>query len=270
LLDATVATLAQRAATHVSAHTMALAAQTVTLAVAGAAKAKPTHMAVASMVSGGLTALVGKEVVGEFMKMRPSLGATITLPSETVPQREGPRVMAGLNDMVMSIAGGLSGAVLASKLTPVLAKEFEKQGLSQPMALAMAMSVTAAGQRLISAVCDTASDVASTLLKGTVLPGRGSGNSVNAKFDTNNMAAGMLARLAINFSLTLPMGVPVALGKMMTSATAMQKASVSNAMAWAGMNGWIVAKAHIKEALDRRGQAAARPNPPARTGDHNV
>ncbi len=261
LTDALLATLAQRSVTYGAGHALALIAQTITLLSAGKHGVSKEGMGVASNVVGGFVAALGKEAVGEFMKTRPSLGATIKLPSTTAMQREGPRAMAGFNDMWTAIAGGMSGVAIANTLTPVLIKSFEAKGMNEHMARASAMAVTAIAQRVVSTGFDTLSDLTSTVMKSK-LPGATGGNVVNDKMDYATMAAGMVARMGINFGLTLPVGVPVGLGMALANGNPFEKAALSAFPAWIGLNGWINAKMNMAALLKKDTSPAATAQPP--------
>ncbi|MFX1681525.1 hypothetical protein PV762_20090 [Mitsuaria sp. CC2] len=261
LTDALLATLGQRATTYGGGHAIAWAVQAITLMSAGAAGASKEALGVSSNVLGGLAAALGKEFIGEHMKTRPSLGATIKLPSATTLQTEGPRVMAGFNDMWTAIAGGMSGVAIASKLTPALTEGFKAKGMSEPMAQATAMMVTAVAQRAVSAGFDTVSDLTSTVMKSR-LPGATGGTAVNDKVDYATMKAGMAARMMINWGLTLPVGIPVGLGKALTDGNAFAKAAASSAPAWAGLNFWINAKMNMAPMFKKDEPAVVTPQPP--------
>jgi hypothetical protein len=244
LTAALLATLGQRATTYGGGHAIAWAVQAITLMSAGAAGASKEALGVSSSVLGGLAAALGKEFIGEHMKTKPSLGATIKLPGDTFMQREGPRVMAGFNDMWTAIAGGMSGVALANKLTPAMTEAFKNKGMPEPMAQATAMMVTALAQRAVSAGFDTVSDLTSTVVKSK-LPGATGGTSVNDKVDYATMKAGMAARMMINWGLTLPVGIPVGLGKTLADSSTFAKAAASSAPAWAGLNVWINTKMNL-------------------------
>ncbi|ANH70060.1 hypothetical protein ABE85_25190 [Mitsuaria sp. 7] len=256
-----LATLGQRATTYGGGHAIAWAVQAITLMSGGAAGASKAALGVSSNVLGGLAAALGKEFIGEHMKTKPSLGATIKLPSNTTLQTEGPRVMAGFNDMWTAIAGGMSGVALANKLTPAMTEAFKGKGMSEPMAQATAMMVTAIAQRAVSAGFDTVSDLTSTAMKSK-LPGATGGTAVNDKVDYATMKAGMAARMMINWGLTLPVGIPVGLGKVLADGNAYAKAAASSAPAWAGLNVWINTKMNLAAKLKKDEPAATTPQPP--------
>lgn len=261
LTDALLATLGQRATTYGGGHAIAWAVQAITLMSAGAAGASKEALGVSSSVLGGLAAALGKEFIGEHMKTKPSLGATIKLPGDTFMQREGPRVMAGFNDMWTAIAGGMSGVALANKLTPAMTEAFKAKGMPEPMAQATAMMVTAVAQRAVSAGFDTVSDLTSTVMKSK-LPGATGGTAVNDQVDYATMKAGMAARMMINWGLTLPVGIPVGLGKALADGNAFAKAAASSAPAWAGLNFWINAKMNMAPMFKKDEPAATTPQPP--------
>ncbi|WP_431288479.1 hypothetical protein [Roseateles chitinivorans] len=259
LTDALLATLGQRATTYGGGHAIAWAVQAITLMSAGAAGASKEALGVSSSVLGGLAAALGKEFIGEHMKTKPSLGATIKLPGDTFLQREGPRVMAGFNDMWTAIAGGMSGVALSAKLTPAMTEAFKAKGMPEPMAQATAMMVTAAAQRAVSAGFDTVSDLTSTVMKSK-LPGATGGTTVNDKVDYATMKAGMAARMMINWGLTLPVGIPVGLGKTLADANPFAKAAASSAPAWAGLNVWINTKMNLAPMFKKDEPAAVTPS----------
>ena len=234
------ATLAQRGTTSAAAHSLALASQVLTLITAGKHGATKAQMNAASTVIGGLVAALGKEAVGEFMKTRRGLGASIQVPEDA---RLKGRVMAGFYDMVTSMASAFAGAAVSQRVLPMLTDKFLERGLPQPMAEAAAMAVSFIAQRSISATSDTVSDVATTLSK-FFYPDAYADDVVNPEVDFDTMVAGMLSRTLINWGLTLPLGVPVALGKWGDWNTN-SRVSIANGLAWAGLNGWIVVKAEL-------------------------
>ena len=237
------ATFAQRGTTYAAAHSLALASQVLTLITAGALGASKAQMNAASTVIGGLVAALGKEAVGEIMKTRRGLGASIQVPRDT---RQQARVMAGFYDMVTSMASAFTGAAVSQKVVPMLTDKFLDRGLPQPLAEAAAMGVSFIAQRSISMTSDTVSDLATTLSK-FFYPDAYADDVVNPKIDYDTMLAGMLARMLINWGLTLPLGVPVALGKW-GDWNANSRVSIANGFAWAGLNGWIVVKAALAKA----------------------
>ena len=237
------ATFAQRGTTSAAAHSLALASQVLTLVTAGALGASKAQMNAASTVIGGLVTALGKEAVGEIMKTRRGLGASIQVPRDA---RQRARVMAGFYDMVTSMASAFTGAAVSQKVVPMLTDKFLERGLPQPLAEAAAMGVSFIAQRSISATSDTVSDLATTLSK-FFYPGAYADDVVNPKIDYDTMLAGMLARMLINWGLTLPLGVPVALGKWGDWNTN-SRVSIANGPAWAGLNGWIVVKAELAKA----------------------
>ncbi|MCW7536963.1 hypothetical protein OOT46_03730 [Aquabacterium sp. A7-Y] len=270
-MQALKATFVQRGITHLSAQLGTWVSQVGAVAGAAAAGVNPQQLGLTSQLVSGAVSAALKEVVGEHLKTKPAYSATIDLPSNTTGEWLAPKVMAGANDMLAGIASSLSNAAIGAKLTPAIQQGLEKAGLNPAVALPVAMMLTAVVQRLVSATADTASDVASTAMKTRFSGAQGS-HKVNDGFDTATMLGGMAARGMINFGLTLPVGVPAALGKLMEHGTAVQKAAASNAMAWAGLNGWIVAKSVITDKIKEvapnlAANTVVLPGPGATAGD---
>lgn len=236
---------------------MALGAQAVTVAAGLGAGASEAAVKTVAHAVGGLTAALGKEAIGEQMKTYPSLGATIKLPTDSTWQKEGPRIMAGVNDMWTAMAGAFTGAALGTVLEPAVKNFAQAHGASEPLATGLAMGANYAAQRLvISPAFDTISDLTSTYMKSK-LPGAQGGEAHNAKFDTATMAGGMIARGIINWGGTMVLGPAVNAGKLLTGGNFAEKTAVTNAIAWAGLPGWISLKAHTAEAIKNRSGAQA-------------
>jgi hypothetical protein len=266
-LAAVQATAGQRIPTYIASHGLAWLGQAGALATAAALRASPQAMNLASTLAGGAIAAMGKEFIGERMKMLEQLGASIQLPEDTLAQRLAPKVMAGANDMLAAAWGSMANVAIGAALAPALQSVLEKQGLQEATARPVALALTAVAQRLVQTVADSLSDIASTAMKATLYPGAQAGNTVNAKYDMANALGGLAARALINFGLTLPVGVPVALGKILEDGSAAQKTAASNALAWAGMNGWIVAKGALADGIASiapglKGGPAAQPPAP--------
>ncbi|CAM3414958.1 hypothetical protein [Paracidovorax anthurii] len=242
------ATLGQRSATYFGAHAGAWLLQTASVAIlAGSRNGDVSREAIANLSNlvGGSSSAVLKEAIGETMKTMPRLGDAILLPSETVLQREGPRVMAGFNDMWTAIAAAMTNVAVNAELRPLVEKSLTDRGVSPELALPISMMVSALAQRAISATADTVSDLTSTLVK-SFLPGATAGNVVNEQIDKQTMMGGITARGLLNFGLTLPLGPLITLRKVMSgNDNDYQRSAASNAMAWTSLNGWIVAKAHL-------------------------
>ncbi len=253
------ATFGQRATTYFGAHAGAWVLQAASVAVLAGARgghASRESMTNLSNIVGGASSAVLKEAIGETMKTMPRLGATISLPGETVLQREGPRVMAGFNDMWTAIGGAMLNVAVGAEIGPMIEQSLKDRGLSPELARPMSMMASALVQRMISASADTVSDLTSTLAK-SFLPGARAGHVVNATLDRQTMLGGITARGLLNFGLTLPLGPLITLRKLMaTNDNNYQRAAASNAMAWASLNGWIVAKAHISAFYKTLGAAA--------------
>ncbi|MDA8453711.1 hypothetical protein M4R22_02935 [Acidovorax sp. GBBC 3334] len=262
-LAALGATAGQRAATYFGAHAGAWVLQAASVAIlAGASKEQPSREAIANLsnIVGGASSAVLKEAIGETMKTVPSLGATISLPGATALQREGPRVMAGFNDMWTAIAAAMTNVAVNAEIRPMIEKALTDRGIPPEVALPMSMMASAFVQRMISASADTVSDLTSTMAK-SFLPGARAGNVVNPQIDKQTMLGGITARGLINFGLTLPLGPLITLRKIMSgNDNDFQRSTASNAMAWAGLNGWIVAKAHISSFYKSLGATATEPS----------
>ncbi|XDF34574.1 hypothetical protein RBH89_20520 [Paracidovorax avenae] len=259
------ATFGQRATTYFGAHAGAWVLQAASVALLAGARggqASRESMTNLSNLVGGASSAVLKEAIGETMKTMPRLGATISLPGETVLQREGPRVMAGFNDMWTAIGGAMLNVAVGARIGPMIEQSLRDRGLSPELARPMSMMASALVQRMVSASADTVSDLTSTLAK-SFLPGARAGHVVNASLDRQTMLGGITARGLLNFGLTLPLGPLITLRKLMaTNDNNYQRAAASNAMAWASLNGWIVAKAHISafyKTLEAAAPATAAP-----------
>jgi len=250
LSKALMATAAQRGITYAGGHLAGWAVQAATLmgvrAIPGATNEQA--QAAATVIGGVMTALI-KEVLGEYMKTKPSLGASIQTPSTTTFEKEIPRVVDGFNDSWTSVASDIANTKIGATLTPVVEEYLRAHGTPEWAIQNGAIAITAGAKRATSAVLDTLSDVTATLMKGTLLPGVKAANAVNEKFDTVNAVAGTVARSAINLGLSLPVGIPTTLGKTLQNAGPFTKTAASNALAWTGLNFWVVAKAHLAEAM---------------------
>lgn len=262
-------TFGQRATTYFTAHAAAWMLQTASVAALVAARggnASRESIAALSSIVGGASSAVLKEAVGETMKTIPRLGATIALPGATVLQREGPRVMAGFNDMWTAIGGTMLNVAVNARIGPVIEQALRERGIAPDLARPMSMMASAFVQRMVSATADTVSDLSSTLAK-SFLPGAEAATVVNLSVDRRTMLAGITARALLNFGLTLPLGPLITLRKVMAdNGNPYQRAAAGNAISWASLNGWIVAKAHLASFYKTLGVAepppSAMPVPP--------
>lgn len=257
------ATFGQRATTYFSAHAGAWLLQTASVAALVGARggnASRESIATLSGIVGGASSAVLKEAVGETMKTMPRLGATIALPGTTVLQREGPRVMAGFNDMWTAIGGAMLNVAVNAQIGPVIEQSLKERGIAPELARPMSMMASALVQRMVSATADTVSDLTSTLAK-SFLPGAEAATVVNLSVDRRTMLAGITARALLNFGLTLPLGPLITLRKVMAdNSNPYQRTAASNAMSWASLNGWIVAKAHLASFYKSLGVAEPPPS----------
>jgi len=256
-------TFGQRATTYFTAHAGAWLLQTASVAALVGARggnASRESIAALSSVVGGASSAVLKEAVGETMKTMPRLGATIALPGSTVLQREGPRVMAGFNDMWTAIGGTMLNVAVNARIGPVIEQALRERGIAPDLARPMSMMASALVQRMVSATADTVSDLSSTLVK-SFLPGAEAATVVNLSVDRRTMLAGITARSLLNFGLTLPLGPLVTLRKVMAdNGNPYQRAAAGNALSWASLNGWIVAKAHLASFYKTLGVAEPSPS----------
>ncbi len=257
------ATFGQRATTYFTAHAGAWLLQTASVAALVGARggnASRESIATLSGIVGGASSAVLKEAVGETMKTMPRLGATIALPGTTVLQREGPRVMAGFNDMWTAIGGAMLNVAVNAQIGPVIEQSLKERGIAPELARPMSMMASALVQRMVSATADTVSDLTSTLAK-SFLPGAEAATVVNLSVDRRTMLAGITARALLNFGLTLPLGPLITLRKVMAdNSNPYQRTAASNAMSWASLNGWIVAKAHLASFYKSLGVAEPPPS----------
>lgn len=257
------ATFGQRATTYFAAHAGAWMLQTASVAALVGARGGQVPreaMATLSGLVGGASSAVLKEAIGETMKTMPRLGVTIALPGTTALQREGPRVMSGFNDMWTAIGSTMLNVAVNAQIGPVIERSLRERGIAPELAKPMSMMASALVQRMVSATGDTVSDLTSTLAK-SFLPGATAGNVVNLSVDRRTMLAGITARALLNFGLTLPLGPLVTLRKVMAdNDNPYQRAAAGNAMSWASLNGWIVAKAHLASFYKTLGVAEPPPS----------